>query len=400
MYSWSKPGKERNIILFYVLTASTNLWFGASNWLYVWRRFMSFGELGWVDGIGFGFSVLLEVPSGAIADILGKRITLIISNIAALVGILLIAFGNSLWEIFVGNMITQFGWALYSGASEAMAYDSLVDLRKTHLFSQVLAKSNLVMSYAAAFGYFFGGFLYDIHWRLPHIVWGLSYIPGIIAAFLIVEPLSDSEKFTLRGYLNKITLGTKELFIPELRKYLLIMFILLGVYFLYTWGFIRPAIATSFGFYAKEQSIILPILTLGCAYLIQFLPAIKKRLSTTAGLTILSIMLALGFLLSAFPIRYWGIIPMFLIALAGKFSGPWISILVNEQISSAYRATTLSTVALFSKIPYVIGAVVIGSAFEDGYLAQFCFGLGIVILGATAISSVLIKMNKSPYHKS
>lgn len=393
MFSWVKPGKDRNVMLFYVLTASTNLWFGASNWLYVWRRFMSFGELGWVDGIGFGFSVLLEVPSGAVADLLGKRITLIISNISALVGILLIAFGNSLWEIFIGNMITQFGWALYSGASEAMVYDSLVDIRKEHMFSQVLAKSNLVMSYAAAFGYFFGGFLYDIHWRLPHIIWGLSYIPGVIASILIVEPVSDTEKFTFKGYLNKITLGTKELFIPQLRKYLLIMFILLGVYFLYTWGFIRPAIATSFGFYSKEQSIILPALTLASAYLIQFLPAIKKRLSTTAGLTILSIMLAFGFILSAFPIGYWGIVPMLLIALAGKFSGPWISILVNEQISSAYRATTLSTVALFSKIPYVVGAVVIGSAFEQGNLVEFCYGLGITIICATLLSYIIIRKN-------
>jgi len=392
MFAWVAKGKERNVMLFYILTASTNLWFAASNWLYVWRRFMSFGELGWVDGIGFGFSVLLEVPSGALADILGKRITLIMSNIAATCGILLIALGNTFWEIFIGNLIVQFGWALYSGASEAMAYDSLIDLRKEHLFSQVLAKSNLVMSYAAAFGYYVGGFLYDIHWRMPHIVWGLSYVPAIIASFLIIEPISDTEKFTMQGYWNKIVLGTKELFIPKLRKYLIIIFILLGVYFLYTWGFIRPAIATSFGFYSKEQSIILPVLTLACAYLIQFLPAIKRRLSTSAGLTILSTMLAFGFLLSALPIGYWGIVPMFLIALAGKFSGPWISILINEEISSAYRATTLSTVALFSKIPYVVGAVVIGSAFEDGYLMQFCLGMGLTILVVTAISYSVIRL--------
>lgn len=384
-----KRSTASNIKLYYLLTISTNLWFGASSWLYVWRRFMSFGQLGWVDGIGFGFSLLLDIPTGALADIFGKRITLILSNICAGIGITIIAFANSLPAIFIGNMILQLGWAMFSGASDAITYDSLLIEKKEHLFAAVLSKANQYMSYAASVGYFFGGLLYTMHWRLPHIMWALSYIPALIFSFLLTEPHVNTNRFSAKEYMQKINLGIKELLLPQLRKYILLIFVLLGIYFLYTWGFVRPAIATYFGFYSKEQSIILPILTLSCAFLIQYLPAVRKRISNFKGLTILALIMAFGFLLSAFPIGYWGIVPMFLIAFAGKFASPWVSIIVNKEISSEYRATTLSTISLLSKIPYVLVAVLIGQAAEKNMLPQFNMGIAGIILFVLIISSVL-----------
>lgn len=390
-----KRSTTQNVKLYHLLVISTNLWFGASSWLYVWRRFMTFGQLGWVDGVGFAFSLLLDIPTGALADIIGKRLTLIISNILALIGILLIAFADNLAAIFIGNMITQLGWAMFSGSSDAILYDSLVVDKQEHMFDRVLAKANQYMSYAASFGYFFGGLLYAWHWRLPHIVWGLSYIPAILCSFLLVEPKVERSHFSAREYIKKIRLGVQELLLPQLRKYILLIFVLLGVYFLYTWGFVRPAIATSFGFYSKEQSIILPIITLSCAFLIQYLPAVRRRISNFTGLTILALIMAFGFFLSAFPIRYWGIIPMFLIALAGKFASPWVSIVVNREISSHYRATTLSTISLLSKVPYVLVAVLIGEAAEKNMLSEFTLGLAGTILVVTVISALILLFFRS-----
>ncbi len=390
---------RRNITLFYLLTISTNLWFGASNWLYVWRRFMNFGQLGWVDAIGFGVSLLLDIPTGAFADIFGKRLTLILSNFFALVGILLIASSNSLMGIFIGNIITQIGWAMYSGASDALVYDSLLQMKKQELFSLVLSRAQQYMSYAAAFGYFVGGLLYTVQWRLPHIVWGLSYLPAIIFSFLLTEPKIKAEYFSVKEYMNKIHFGIKALLLPQLRKYILLMFILLGAYFLYTWGFVRPAIATSFGFYSQEQSIILPILMLSSAFLLQYLPLIQRKINGFMGLSILSFMLVIAFFLSGFPIGNWGVIPMFLIVIAGKFGGPWISIIVNKEISSKYRATTLSTISLLTKVPYVLIAVLIGSALEKNLLSLFCFILAGVILLITLISGGLY-LKLSPVDRS
>ena len=78
--------EKRNIYLFYLLSATMNFWFIASNWIYFWTKYMTFGQLGWVDAAGFGFAILLEIPSGAIADLFGKRKTILFGMIAPAIG--------------------------------------------------------------------------------------------------------------------------------------------------------------------------------------------------------------------------------------------------------------------------------------------------------------------------
>jgi MFS family permease len=76
--------------------------------------------------------VLAEVPSGALADLIGRRRLLVATSFLMIVEMLLLSFvplGNStlVFVIFLVNRISGgLGEALASGADEAMAYDTLV----------------------------------------------------------------------------------------------------------------------------------------------------------------------------------------------------------------------------------------------------------------------------------
>jgi len=386
--------ERRNIYLFYILTAAMNFWFIASNWIYFWTKFMTFGQLGWVDALGFGFAMLLEVPSGAIADLLGKRRTILIGMIAGAIGVFIITFSGTLTGIFIGWLITQVCYAFYSGAAEALAYDTLVDLKDEGSYDKVITRSSEIESYAGAITTLIGGFLFTVNFRLPHILWGSGFAIGAIFAWLLVEPKVDTEKFSAKTYLNQLFIGIKVLIQPSLKKFIGFFFVLVGVYYLYSWGFIRPAIATSFGFFAKEQGIILPLLTLYGALIVRTIPYFKQRISDVTGLVILSIIMALGFFIASFPVGYYGIIAMILIATAGKLSSPWISIIVNTRIESKYRATTLSTVALMTKIPYVLIAVIAGKMVENSTLNKFTFTVGLTIVLVAVVSALAVIINK------
>ncbi len=52
---------------------------------------------------------------------------------------------------------------------------------------------------------------------------------------------------------------------------------------------------------------------------------------------------------------------IFLLNTIEKFAQPHISVIINSRIDSKHRATTLSTLALFSQIPYTI--LVLGFAY-------------------------------------
>lgn len=354
---------------------------------------MTYGQLGWVDAIGFGFAILLEVPSGAVADLLGKRKTILIGMLAGTIGVFTIAFSSALTGIFIGWLISQICFALYSGAAEALVYDSLVDLKDEENYDKVITKSSQIESYAGAITTLIGGFAYVINFRLPHILWGSGFLIGAVLSWFLIEPRVDTEKFSLKVYFKQLFIGGKELMQAGLRKYIGFFFVLVGVYYLYSWGFIRPAIATSFGFFAKEQGIILPLLTVYGALAVRSIPFFRKRLSDISGLVFLSILMALGFLMAAFPIGYFGIIAMILIATAGKLSSPWISIVVNKKIESKYRATTLSTVALVTKIPYVLIAVIAGKMVENSNLGKFNLYTAGVIFTVATISFLIVKLN-------
>ncbi len=392
--------KKRNIILFYLLTAAMSCWFIGSNWIYFWTKYMTYGQLGWIDAIGFGFGMLLEIPSGAVADLLGKRKTILYGLLAGAVGVYLISFSSSMNLIFMGWMITQICFAFYSGAAEALVYDTLVDIKEEKTFDKVITKSSEIESYVTAASMFLGGVFYAWHFRLPHIMWATSFLVGVVLAWFLIEPNADTEKFSLKAYAKQLLTGFKELAVPELRRYIGFFFILVGVYFMYAWSFVRPAIATSFGFLAKEQSMILPILTLYGAFAVRTIPYFKKRISGLKGLLILSGFMATGFFLASFPIGVAGLIPMFLIATAGKLATPWISILINKKIDSRYRATTLSTVALLNKVPYVLIAVVVGKMIENNKLDIFNQATAFVVILVAGVSVLLVLSNKRSLAKA
>src|SRR4030042_5051793 len=149
---------------------------------------------------------------------------------------------------------------------------------------------------------------------------------------------------------------------------------------MYSWGFIRPAMANSFGFYVKEQAWIFPSLAIISTFFVRLLPQIRNKISDLRGLSLLLFLIALGFMSAFFPLGKYGLMVLFVIAMAGNLADPWISVVVNKQIESKNRATTLSTLALLSKIPYVLLAIIAGESIDKGSFGKFNLTYGAFLL--------------------
>lgn len=174
---------------------------------------------------------------------------------------------------------------------------------------------------------------------------------------------------------------------------------LMGSEYLYNWGLVKPATATYFGFGDKQLAIILAVFGIINAILAQLIPFFRKKISDKKGLYFLAIVMGAGYILTYFDLGYLGVLPMFIIAASGYLSYPWISIVVNREIPSKYRATTLSTVALITRIPYVLLAIIAGSMLEQGRINVFNFILGCAIILSILISSAEYAKQKLTNHK-
>ncbi len=97
-------------------------------------------------------------------------------------------------------------------------------------------------------------------------------------------------------------------------------------------------------------------------------------------------MFGLGFLAAAFPIEHYGFWAMFAIGIAGRLASPWISIVVNKHLESQYRATSLSAIALVTRIPYAVIAITAGQLVEQGQLPTFNFTVAGIVFTVSGIS--------------
>ena len=111
--------------------------------------------------------VVAEVPSGALADIVGRRRLVIFAAVMMVVEMSLLAFvpmgaSGLLFTVFLINRISSgLSEAAASGADEALAYDSLKALGREQQWSHLLEKTSRVVSIGFFVTMILGAFVYD-----------------------------------------------------------------------------------------------------------------------------------------------------------------------------------------------------------------------------------------------
>ena len=74
--------------------------------------------------------VSLEIPSGYLADILGRKKTLIIGSLLGFLGFFTYSISYGFIGFLIAEIILGFGQSLISGADSAMLFDTLDDLNR------------------------------------------------------------------------------------------------------------------------------------------------------------------------------------------------------------------------------------------------------------------------------
>ncbi len=121
--------------------------------------------------------VLAEVPSGAMADVVGRKQLLVYAAVLMVIEMALIVFApigasNLLFLMFLGNRICSgLSEAAASGADEALAYDSLKALGREDEWAKILERTTFVVSIGFFVTMILGAFAYD-----PSVVNGVLAI--------------------------------------------------------------------------------------------------------------------------------------------------------------------------------------------------------------------------------
>lgn len=352
---------------------------------------MSLGELGVIDAIAFGLGLLAEIPSGVVADKLGKKKTIIVAFLLCALGAFGVALASTKFAILIFFMLVNSGWSLYSGAAEALAYDSLADHHKSADFDSVISYAHILGIVSLAFTSLAGGPLYEWQFRLPHIAWGVFYLLGFFLAFFLTEP--KSEKFESLEIDNSFTThfidGIKHIFSGKLIYFIPLLFVAGSIFFIYDYGFLLPVMMLKFGFESFDQSILFAVMSLIAVVCIYTVPYLRRIISDYSLLMICTFILGTSFLLSGVITGFSGVFLLIVIAVVGNMLVPISSIILNERIPPAKRATSLSAFAFVVKLPYVIFAIFAGAMVEAGNLNNVLFAIGTICYLLVLIYSII-----------
>ena len=139
-------------------------------------------------------SALFEVPTGVFSDYMGRKKTMMIGAVCAVLAIAFYAIGVNYWILFIGALFEGLQRAWYSGNNDALLYETLSNSNSKDDYDHYLGKTSAMFQVAAAVGIIVGGFI--AVWSFPLVMW-LSVIPQVICliiSLLIVEPTKHTDR--------------------------------------------------------------------------------------------------------------------------------------------------------------------------------------------------------------
>ncbi|MBD3252999.1 MFS transporter, partial [Candidatus Pacearchaeota archaeon] len=154
------------------------------------------------------FSLIFEIPTGAIADLYGRKFSVILGVVLQAAGFLLLFFFTNYYSLILIMGFLGIASTLVSGAEEAWITD-LINRKNKNLLKYYFGKKYSIMSFALIFSGIIGAFLVDKFGL--RIIWmvsaGALFLSSIILLF--GEEIHKKRKIKIKSSIINLKNQTK-----------------------------------------------------------------------------------------------------------------------------------------------------------------------------------------------
>jgi len=161
---------KNNVYKNYIFTFINN--FNVTNgiWmLFLASRGLSLFEIGIMESIFHITSFTMEIPTGMIADLYGRKFSRLLGRLATVLAFLIMLFSHSTILFALSFIIQALGYNLESGAGEALIYDSMKEIGEEENYIKVKGKTEVFFQIASVFSLLLGGYLGTLDYRYVYI---------------------------------------------------------------------------------------------------------------------------------------------------------------------------------------------------------------------------------------
>ncbi|MFP4523838.1 MAG: MFS transporter [Candidatus Woesearchaeota archaeon] len=359
----------------------------------VWARFflpvlalfyiasqVPFEQFGIIMAVFAGVTLLLEIPSGLLTDLIGKRKALIISRSCYLLEVILLAFTNGFWPFLIAKVISGVGVSLSSGTDSAMLYDTLRRSFKEHRHIEIKGVTTMITNISMGVTFIVGAYLFSINPKLPAFV-SIPFLALALAlTFFLKEPYKPNRHLALNSVSRHLEQGLRYFSRHKHVKYLVF-------YALPFTAAVSILLASSSAYY---KAVHIPVSLIGVvAFAVVMVRAwssrnaykVEKQLGEHASLILVAAAFNVIMLLMALMLPYISVIFYLALALVDGFFLVILDNYLNKHIETGSRATMLSINSLFANLGVVILFPIIGAVKgAHGFGPAYAILAGVVAL--------------------
>lgn len=308
------------------------------------------GEVFVVEGVFSAMLILMEVPSGYLADSWRRKDTLLLGVGITLIGFCVYAIADNFWLVLLAEMILGVGFSFMSGADTALLYDTLKQHHQEQKFQHIEGFSFFIGQLGTITGGLIGGYVaqYSLRWTLYLEIIAVFF--AMILIFFMIEPEREHHGYTSWRGVFQIAYDT---FCVHKK---------LGSLILYA-SFINCSTLTFVWFSQSYMSMIgLPTVYFGVQWVIVNITAaifalstkrLEKYISLRHILFGLPAFIALGYVaLGSYPYT-WALGFMLCFYIGRGICRPTLRTLINNATESRVRATVLSLENMGNRIVFL-----------------------------------------------
>lgn len=163
---------------------------------------ISFSKLSLIETASMVVLVFFEVPTGALADLIGRKKSMSLGCCLMGCEYILIGAGYSFGFFIAAALIGGLGICLESGADDALLYDSLKKLKREGEFKKYLGQSNAVFKISAAISGVISAYIYSFDKSLVFYICGFLLI-GLALYSLTLTETTSSGSLSVNNKNNK-----------------------------------------------------------------------------------------------------------------------------------------------------------------------------------------------------
>ncbi len=303
---------------------------------------------------------ILEIPSGYMADIIGRKKSLIAGSILGTLGFIIYAVSSDFTGFFLAEMTLGLGGSFISGSDSALLYDSLAGMRKQHRYLQLEGRITSLGNFAETLAAVCGGMLAAaLSYRFVYISQATIAAIAIPASLLLVEP--HREKSILRpGFAHILAVCHESLLVNKKLSSTLILSSIIGTSTL-CMAWTAQVYFVSKGLTEEAITPLWVSLNLTVAVVAAFASHLVAKMGRKRAIVSIVLIIPTSYILLGSLSLVPAIIVLLIFYAVRGYATPLLKDLANIYCASEIRATVLSIRNMIIRISFAILGPFIGS---------------------------------------